>query len=64
MDGNAHFLLPAKNLDDVILIEANKGDIIVIPPGYGHVTINPTPGQTLTFAQSCLNGIYQRLSMV
>ncbi|MCK9593674.1 MAG: hypothetical protein M0Q91_16855 [Methanoregula sp.] len=35
--------------DDVVLIEAHKGNIIVIPPGYGHVTINPTPGQTRLF---------------
>jgi glucose-6-phosphate isomerase len=28
----------------------NKGDIMVIPPGYGHVTINPTPDQTLAMA--------------
>ena len=48
--GVAHFLLQAKSLDDIILIEAQKGDIIAIPPGYGHVTINPSPDQTLTMA--------------
>jgi oxalate decarboxylase/phosphoglucose isomerase-like protein (cupin superfamily) len=36
-----------------------KGDIIVIPPGYGHV--NPTPGQTLAFGQSGINSVFQRL---
>ena len=50
MDGIAHFLLQTKKLDDVVLIEAQQGDIIVIPPGYGHVTINPTPDQTLTMS--------------
>jgi glucose-6-phosphate isomerase len=50
MDGIAHFLLQTKNLDDVILIEAHKDDIIAIPPRYGHVTINPTLCQTLTMA--------------
>jgi len=50
LDGNAHFLLQTKKLDDVVLIEAHKGDIIIIPPGYGHVTINPSPSQTLTMA--------------
>ena len=49
-DGVAHFLLQAKSLDDIVLLEAQKGDIIAIPPGYGHVTINPSPDQTLTMA--------------
>lgn len=47
MEGTAHFLLQTKSLDDVVLIEAQKGDIVVIPPGYGHVTINPTREETL-----------------
>ena len=34
----------------MVIIEAQKGDIIVISPGYGNVTINPTPGQTLIMA--------------
>ena len=50
MEGFAHFLLQTKALDDIILIEAQKGDIVVIPPGYGHVTINPTLDETLTMA--------------
>jgi len=50
LDGIAHFLLQTKSLNDVILIEALKGDITVIPPGYGHVTINPTLDETLTMA--------------
>jgi glucose-6-phosphate isomerase len=49
-DGTAHFLLQTNALEDVVLIEARKGDIIVIPPGYGHVTINPTPDRTLAMA--------------
>lgn len=50
LDGIAHFLLQTKKLDDVVLIEAQKGDIIFIPPGYGHVTINPTLDETLIMA--------------
>jgi glucose-6-phosphate isomerase len=50
LDGTAHFLLQTTALDDVVLIEAQQGDIMVIPPGYGHVTINPTPDQTLAMA--------------
>jgi glucose-6-phosphate isomerase len=61
LDGTAHFQLQTKALDDVVLIEVHKGDIIAIPPGYGHVTINPSPGQTLTFVQSGFNRIFQRV---
>jgi glucose-6-phosphate isomerase, archaeal len=48
--GTAHFLLQAKLLSDIVLINAQKGDIVAIPPGYGHVTINPSEGETLTMA--------------
>jgi glucose-6-phosphate isomerase len=30
-----------EKIKDVIAIEAKKGDVIIIPPGYGHITINP-----------------------
>ena len=39
--GTAHYLLQKRDLSDILLIEAIKGDIVVIPPEYGHVTINP-----------------------
>ncbi len=29
-------------IEDLILVEAHEGDVILIPPGYGHVTVNPT----------------------
>lgn len=48
--GTAHFLLQTKSLDDIVLIEGHKGDIVVIPPGYGHVTINPSDDEILTMA--------------
>jgi hypothetical protein len=51
MDGIAPFLLQTKSPDDVVLIEARKGDVVIIPPGYGHVAIHPTPDQTLTMAR-------------
>lgn len=28
-------------VEDVIVVEANVGDKVVMPPGYGHITINP-----------------------
>lgn len=31
-----------KNIEDCYVIEAKKGDFIIIPPGYDHLTINPS----------------------
>jgi len=42
IEGTGHYLLQTKDADDVILIQASAGDKVVIPPGYGHVTINPS----------------------
>lgn len=33
---------------DVILVEAQAGQKIVIPPGYGHILVNPGPGCLVT----------------
>jgi glucose-6-phosphate isomerase len=44
--GKAHYLLqtdPDEDGVDAILIEAVAGDKVLIPPGYGHITINPGP---------------------
>ncbi len=48
--GRAHYLLqkpvaagPAGALADVVIVEAGPGDTLYVPPGYGHVTINPGP---------------------
>ncbi len=38
--GHAHYLLQKRNLSDVLLVDAQEKDIVLIPPGYGHVTIN------------------------
>jgi glucose-6-phosphate isomerase, archaeal len=46
LDGDAHYLLQrAKNehsVDEALLVKATKGDKVIIPPNYGHVTINPS----------------------
>ncbi|MDI6591358.1 MAG: glucose-6-phosphate isomerase family protein [Patescibacteria group bacterium] len=49
--GQAIFLLQKgkDKIKDVYAIEAKKGDIVIIPSHYGHITINPT-GQTLKMA--------------
>lgn len=47
LEGEAHYLLqkyvesPDK-IKDVVFIHALKGDKVIIPPNYGHVTINPS----------------------
>jgi len=43
LSGEAHFLLQKVNqlgVQDVVLLSAKKGECLLIPPGYGHVTIN------------------------
>ena len=35
-------------IEDVILVEASAGGKIVIPPGYGHILINPGPEALVT----------------
>jgi len=45
LEGEAHYLLQKKEDDkttDVVLISAEKNDKVIIPPGYAHVTINPS----------------------
>lgn len=44
LEGEAIFLMQraeAEKVLDVYAVKAKKGDYIVIPPDYGHVTINP-----------------------
>ena len=41
LEGEAHYLIQKRDMSDIVLIEARKGDIVIIPPSYGHVTINP-----------------------
>jgi len=50
LEGQAHYLLQDRALADVVLVAASAGDIVVIPPGYGHVSINPSPDTLLSMA--------------
>jgi glucose-6-phosphate isomerase len=45
--GEAHYLLQDRRAEDVVLIYAKKGEKVIIPPGYGHVTINASSGKLL-----------------
>lgn len=43
LSGEAHFLLQKVTqlgVEDAVLLSAKKGECLLIPPGYGHVTIN------------------------
>ncbi|MFA6327909.1 MAG: glucose-6-phosphate isomerase family protein [Candidatus Micrarchaeia archaeon] len=43
LSGEAHFLLQKVTqlgVQDAVLLSAKKGECLLIPPGYGHVTIN------------------------
>jgi glucose-6-phosphate isomerase len=44
LGGSAVFLLQKQNRDrsvTVVLLKARKGDVLLIPPNYAHITINP-----------------------
>ncbi len=53
LEGTAHYLLQKERdgrVVDVLWLECKPGDKIVIPPNYGHITINPSPGRELKMA--------------
>ncbi len=55
LEGNAIFLIQKpqddyKKIERVIAIQAKEKDIVIIPPNYGHVTINPAKDKTLKMA--------------
>ena len=50
LEGMAHYLLQSVTLDDAVMITATAGDLVIIPPGYGHVSINPSADTTLSMA--------------
>lgn len=66
-EGRAHYLLQRKEGDrivDVVLVEARAGDKVIIPPNYGHVTINPS-GEALRMANwvsSAFTSLYQEFN--
>jgi glucose-6-phosphate isomerase len=50
MEGRAQFLLQSRTLDDIILVLAGAGSRVIIPPGYGHISINPSTDSTLVLS--------------
>ncbi|MEM1578935.1 MAG: glucose-6-phosphate isomerase family protein [Archaeoglobaceae archaeon] len=58
IDGKAIFLIQRRQGERVVdcfAIEAEKGDLVLIPPGFGHITINPTREVLLTSNWVCRN---------
>jgi glucose-6-phosphate isomerase len=42
LEGEALYLMQKEDLSDVYIVEAEAGDKVIIPPNYGHITINPS----------------------
>lgn len=45
LEGKAHYLLQKESsgkIEDIILMKAKEGEKALIPPNYGHITINPS----------------------
>jgi|Deesub1362A_J573_1020465.scaffolds.fasta_scaffold00094_92 glucose-6-phosphate isomerase len=45
LEGEAHYILQKEEngrLLDVAVVKAGKGDKVIVPPNYGHVTVNPS----------------------
>jgi len=40
LEGEATYLLQREDLSDVVVVRARAGDKVVVPPDYGHITIN------------------------
>lgn len=50
VEGEAHFLLQSRDHTDAAVLSAKAGDVVIIPPQYGHITINPSDRETLVMA--------------
>jgi len=42
LEGDALYLLQSLDLGDVVAVKASAGDKVLVPPNYGHITINPS----------------------
>jgi len=56
--GTALYILQKKTgskITDVVAVEAKPGNIVIVPPNYGHITINPSK-ETLVMANIVYGG--------
>ncbi len=65
MNGEGIYLLQKDSVEnntiEIIVVKAKAGDQILIPPGYGHITINPSKTETLVMnnlVSSAFSSIY------
>ncbi|MEM4255405.1 MAG: glucose-6-phosphate isomerase family protein [Candidatus Norongarragalinales archaeon] len=61
LEGEGHYLLQrldekTGNVDDVMLVIAKKGDKVVVPNGYGHISINPS---SKTLVSANITGVFK-----
>ena len=47
ISGNAVYLMQKRDMSEIIVIEARAGDVVLIPPEFGHVTINASDEELL-----------------
>lgn len=53
LNGEAVFIMQSQRKDgsfDCIITKCAKGDVLFVPPNYGHVMVNPNPSSTLVSA--------------
>ncbi|MDI9645089.1 MAG: glucose-6-phosphate isomerase family protein [Archaeoglobales archaeon] len=58
IDGKAFFILQKRVCErvvDVVVVEAKDGDVVIVPPYYGHVLINPTDEEIHSCNWVCRN---------
>lgn len=69
LSGEAHYILQKVTSDDkaedVILIEAVQGDKVLIPPNYGHITINASNKvlEMANFVERNFQSIYEPMKL-
>ena len=59
LHGQALFLLQKKNQDgsvNVLAVDAKEKDTVLLPPNYGHVTVNPSSEDGLILSNVVFNG--------
>jgi len=71
LEGRAFFVIqkPGRRIDeieDIIVVEAEAGDKILIPPNYGHVMINPTQKmlKSCNWVSRAFSSIYNPYTML
>ncbi len=58
LEGEAHYLLQKRDCSGVVMVTATAGDVVVVPPGYGHITINPSKTSVLQMA-NLVSSVFQ-----